>query len=123
MSEYQREIAKIKSTFLGVEDHGMFSVNVGFTYDNGGSYQGTGHYALDRYDETLDRRVGSAEGMEFIIRLLNACGVSEWARLPGRTVFVLKDPGFNGLIRGIEPLPTEPGAPFIFADVFQAVQS
>lgn len=44
--ELEEVIAKIESTWLGYEDHGIFSLNVGFTY--GPSAQGTGHCAASR---------------------------------------------------------------------------
>lgn len=116
--EYERHVAKITRTFLGVEDHGIFTVNLWLDY--GGSQQGAGGYALDSYDERIKRRVGTADGMEFVIRVLRACGVQSWEELKGRTIYALKDvaDGNLGLVRGVEPLPTEPGERFVFADAF-----
>jgi hypothetical protein len=118
-------IAKAKKAWLGVEDHGILSVNVDFDY--GGSMQGTGHYSLDTHIKhtslgskypVQDKRVGTQWGMEFIRRLLLAMGVDWWSDIPGRTVYVLRDEdGFGGMIRGIRPLPTEPGVEFIFDDL------
>jgi hypothetical protein len=61
--------------------------------------------------------------MEFVARLMRACGVSSWEKLVGRTIFVLQDlpEGASSLgtssVVGIENLPTEPGERFVFADL------
>ena len=112
MSEYERVIAKIESTHLGYEDHGIFSLNVSFDY--GGSAQGTGHYCVcsSKSDNPED-----AGGIRLVKAIVDACGVDQWEKLRGRTVYVLKDPGWNGMVRGIEPLPTEKGTAVIFKDV------
>jgi hypothetical protein len=117
MSEYREVIAKIESTFLGIEDHGIFTAFLHVTYGSGG--QGIGGYAMDEYDG--ENRVGTAYGMEWIRRVLLACGVDSWEKLSGRTVYLLKTPeqdriGSTGAI-GIRPLPTEPGREFIFDDI------
>ena len=125
---YEAQIAKVESTMLGVEDHGLLTAVLMF--DLGTSAQGTPGYALDgmvkrtrfagKYDDGSGEhgRVGSAYGMEFVRRLLMACGVDRWEQLPGRTVFVLRDAGDPyGYIKGIRPLPTERGKEFIFDDL------
>jgi hypothetical protein len=137
---FDTEIAKAKSTMLGVEDHGILSATVEFDY--GGSRQGIPGYTFDtpvkytsfkgKYhdgstisygehygDLDLENgRVGTAYGMEFIRRLLLAFGVDQWEHIVGRTVFVLKDKGDRyGYIKGIRPLPTEGGREFVFEDL------
>lgn len=123
------EIAKAKSTMLGVEDHGILTCFVHM--DMGGSGQGAGGYSLDgnikhtifrgKYDagEGADwGRVGLSYGMEFVRRMILAFGVDNWEDIPGRTVFVLRDKGAGfGTIKGIRPLPTEGGKEFIFEDL------
>lgn len=108
-----KRIAKITRTTLGWEDHGIFTCIVELDY--GISAQGAGLLALDEWSEKDDRRVGTAEGMEFIMRLLRACGVDRWEDLPGRTVYATAT---NSRVLGIEPLPTEPGEPFFFDDLW-----
>jgi hypothetical protein len=98
------KIAKIVDTFLGFEDHGIFAVNL--TMDYGGAGQGTGHYSIINV------------AGPFLKGILGACGVDTWDRVKGRTVFALVEDEHNGFIRGLEPLPTEPGTRFIFADAF-----
>lgn len=113
------KIAKVKSTRMGVEDHGIFTTYL--TLDYGGAGQGAGGYGLDtpisdpETDEFLGR-YGSAYGCEWIKRTIKACGVDAWEDIPGRTIISLTDNDglLGGLIRGIAPLPTEPGEPFYF---------
>ena len=111
----ERRIAKIDSTELGWEDHGIFTAIVGLDYGTGG-HQSAGLYALDEYDKALDRRVGSKEGMDFIIRLLRACGVDKWESLIGRTVYAVST---SNKVLAIEPLPTEPGEAFWFDSLWE----
>lgn len=113
MIELEEVIAKIESTHLGYEDHGIFSLNVSFSY--GGSGQGTGHYSVcsGGSDSPTD-----AVGIRLVKAIIDACGVRSWERLVGRTVFVLKEPGWSGMVRGLAPLPTEKGTRVVFADVF-----
>jgi hypothetical protein len=115
------KIAKVEETMLGVEDHGILTATLHVTY--GGSGQGIGGYALDNPDPDMGdsadtRRIGTAYGMEWIARCIRACGVDRWERIKGRTIIVLfESERFGARPIGIAPLPTEPGAPFIFADL------
>jgi hypothetical protein len=124
MAEYMQRIAKIESTQLGYEDHGILTAYLQVSY-GGGLHQGVGGYGFDEYvgERGKGKRIGTAYGMEFVARLLRACGVERWEQLPGRTVYVLTDEsqpmGFGGKAVGIEPLPTEPGERFMFEDLRQ----
>jgi hypothetical protein len=64
------ENARIESTHLGFEDHGIFSLNVAFTGPGWG--QGTGHLFADK---------GTSDLIKPIIR---AVGVEKWEDLPGK---------------------------------------
>ena len=114
-------IAKIESTMLGREDHGIWTAFLFVSY--GASSQGIGGYGLDGPTHDDDgkfvRRVGSAFGMEWIMRATAACGVDSWEKVAGRTILVYfeDDAGYFGQPIGIGPLPTEPGKPFMFADL------
>lgn len=116
-------IAKIKSTMLGYEDHGIFTVWL--TLDYGSSGQGAGGWALDTplkdEDDKFIKRVGTAQGLDFIIGVMRACGVQKWEDIAGRTVIALSegDEGsWGGTVIGLKPLPTEKGKEFIFRDAF-----
>jgi len=112
-----KELAKIESTFLGVEDHGIFTSILYVKYSDS-VHQGIGTYSLDVWDEEKKRRVGTAYGLEFIKRTLQVCGVDSWEKLKGRTIYTLKESDrWGAKILGIESLPTEGNAVFIFDDL------
>lgn len=98
------QIARITSTFLGVEDHGIFTATIQVDY--GGSAQGIGQYDLR-----------GAGGSTWLMKFLAACGGGTWESLVGRTILVLKEhDGWNSRVVGVEPLPFDDGEPFIFED-------
>lgn len=103
---YLAEIGKIESTFLGIEDHGMFALSVGFAFK--GSGQAFGLYSLDFVADD-----GVSWANRLIKAILSAADVDQWERLKGRTLYVLR-PEPYGLIRGLAPLPTENGRGFVF---------
>lgn len=92
--EIETKNAKIKSTMLGIEDHGIMSFYLYLDY--GGSTQGAGGYALDtpiKQGNTFLRRVGTAEGLSLIMAILNLVGVGKWEDLPGKFIRVKADMG------------------------------
>lgn len=134
----RKNIAKITDTFLGRESHGILTCYL--TVDYGGSGQMIGGYGLDeptwgtddgfvvgdRPDDPTAKfagRRGRAYGMEFVHRIIKACGVDSWEQIKGRTIYVLDDlpedgsTVGSGKVIGIENLPTEPGERFIFDDL------
>ena len=84
MSDRQIRNARIRSTQLGIEDHGVLTAFLHLEY--AGSVQGFGGYALDDWREKEGRRVGTAWGMEFIARVLALVGAEKWEDLPGHYV-------------------------------------
>lgn len=85
--------AKIESTMLGIEDHGIFTFMIHLDY--GGSGQGFGGYALGgEYTDKLIRRV------------LKVVGVEKWEDLKGKYVRV-NVPESGGIIHSIGNLLTE----------------
>lgn len=74
------ENAKINGTFIGTEDHGIFSININFEGD--GWSQGTGHYF-------------AAEGAveRWIKGVIKVVGVERWEDLPGKLVRIRRDGG------------------------------
>jgi len=89
--------AKIESTMLGVEDHGILTF---FLYVEGAGWsQSFGGHACDRWDENKSQRVGHAFGMEAIRRILETVGVETWEALPGKNVRVRR--GDDGILHHI----------------------
>lgn len=112
-----KKIAKVRSARLGTEDHGIWTAWLDLDY--GGAGQGAGGYGLDNPKKDASGkflgRVGTAFGMHFVMRLCEACGVDEWSKLTGRTVYALfKGDTWGTRVEGIAPLPMEAGKPFWF---------
>lgn len=83
--------AKIKSTMLGVEDHGIMSFYLHLDY--GGAGQGAGGYALDEYSKGQEKRIGAPFGIELIRSILDVVGVETWEDLPGKYIRARADHG------------------------------
>ena len=71
--------ARILETFLGFEDHGIFTAIL--TFDYGGAQQSMPGFGLR--DEN-----GIGWGAEYLARLLEKVGVDSWERLKGLHVRV-----------------------------------
>lgn len=78
--------ARIESTMLGEEDHGIFTCML--SLDFGGSGVGFGGYGLDDWNESLNRRVGTAYGLDCLKLILKTLDVSTWEKLPGTYIRV-----------------------------------
>ena len=80
-----REIknARIESTMLGYEDHGILTCFLYLDY-GGGGHQGFGGYAFDDYREEVRERVPVAFGAQFISSILKTVGATSWEKLPGQ---------------------------------------
>lgn len=95
---YSGQIATIKSTALGTEDHGIFTAWLNLEWPGGGI--GVGGLALDGPHKDADGkhlgRVGSAFGADHVMRIIETVGVDKWEQLPGCQVIVLFE-GKGGL--------------------------
>lgn len=78
--------AIIDNVSLGIEDHGILTMHISVKYDGGG--QGFGGYALDSYDREKKRRVGTAYGAEFILRIIDTLKVYDIFKLKGTPIRV-----------------------------------
>jgi len=85
------QIARVASTQLGPEDHGIFTADI--RLDFGGSMQGCGGYDL-RHGESCFR---------FINGVLRVCRVQSWEQVKGTTVYALIDE--NHMVCGLRSLP------------------
>ena len=74
----------IKSTMLGMEDHGIFTYMLHIEF--AGSGCGYGGYALDEWNQQAKRRVGWVQGIQVLADLMAAVGVRKWEDLPGTYV-------------------------------------
>lgn len=83
--------AKISSTMLGREDHGIMTFMI--YIDARGLTCGVGGYCLDELNSATQTRVFRAESMEVISKILEVVGVDKWEDLPGKYIRI----EYNGL--------------------------
>ena len=87
---YYGHLAKIDSTSLGYESHGILSAHLHTSWQGGGV--SVGGYCLDHPKDREGRdysRVGTAYGLDHIIRIIETVGVEKWEELKGSSVIVL----------------------------------
>jgi hypothetical protein len=84
------ENAKIVNTFLGREDHGIFTASLSLAGNGWG--QGFGNYSLDGPGPD-NTRVGHGFGIDFIAGVLTVLGVERWEKLPGTHCRVRREGG------------------------------
>lgn len=99
---YTLQNASIKSTKLGFEDHGIMTLWLNIEY-GGGCGQGAGGYALDEPVTVIGKidRVGSAKGMDLIMKILKIVGAKSWEDLPGKYIRVYSNHNGIGAIFNI----------------------
>ena len=82
------QVATIDSTFLGWEDHGILTAYLQCNWPGMGI--GVGGFGLDKSTGAPDyARVGTAYGLDHIMRLMQTVGVHKWEDLKGKTVIIL----------------------------------
>lgn len=97
----KRELSKVESVKLGL-DRGCFLTLWIFVQHDTTGHQGFGGIVLDSYDDEKDRRIGTAAGCDYIRQILSIFKADDLNEIVGRTVWVYREDGFNGLIKGIE---------------------
>lgn len=83
----QTHNAKIESTMMGPEGHGIMTVFLHLSYGKS-SGQGFGGY---------DLRAGDAL-TQWVQAILKVADVEKWEDLPGKYIRVEREDGFNGMI-------------------------
>jgi hypothetical protein len=86
--------ARIKSTTLGVEDHGIMTFFVFIEWPGAGC--GLGGYALDARENGKPCG-GSGHAYQAIRQILETVGVDKWEKLPGTLIRIVHP----GLGRGL----------------------
>lgn len=78
--------AKIASTMLGIEDHGIMTFFIFLEWNGGG--QALGGFALDgaKSREDYETRVGHGAGFIAIRKILETVGVEKWEDLKGKLI-------------------------------------
>lgn len=90
--------AKIRSTMLGRENHGIMTFMIYISAD--GSDCGIGGCWLDEFNSATQTRVFRAESMEAISKILEVVGVDKWEDLPGKYIR-FEDNGFGSTVTKI----------------------
>ena len=83
------ENAVIGETFLGYEDHGIFTAYIQLR--GSGWVQSFGGYSLDTYDEEEKKRVSTAFAGDWITSVLNTLKVPSWEKVRGQAVRMRSD--------------------------------
>lgn len=83
MSEEIRNCT-IKSTELGIEDHGIFTATLHLEGDSWGV--SFGNYWLDTWDRKPGVPTTNTDGYGAIIAIMKALGVNNWESLPGKYI-------------------------------------
>jgi hypothetical protein len=96
--EFEIVNAVIESATIGSGDRGFLDCWI--TLDYGGAAQGFGGYVLYLPKSFAHHRLLS-HGGHHIFRCMEVAGVTEWHKMPGRTIRVKKGKGFGGLVLGI----------------------
>jgi hypothetical protein len=81
--EMETKNAIIRHTFLGFEDHDIFTFIL--TLDYGGSQQGAGTYCLS-HNTKKDRHVIHESAGPVIAKILEVVGVDTWEELKGKHI-------------------------------------
>jgi len=113
-----KKLARITHAGLDIKDRGILTFSICVTYEDGFS-QGIGQYALDTWDKTLKRRVGTAYGCEMIRQLLTIFDVNNLHEAIGKDIWVLGDePSVLAFSpTGIKQLRADGGKTLLFKDI------
>lgn len=95
MNKQEIRNAKITSTKLGKEDHGIMTFFIAIEF--GGCGCGIGGYALGGKNPTTGEYGFSPKGMEAIAKICEVVGVNIWEDLPGNYIRI-KDNGWGSTI-------------------------
>jgi hypothetical protein len=77
--------AQINTSRLGFISNGIFSFCLTLTIQDRGAVT-LGGYVMDSYDKEQEKRVGTAYGMNLIMRILEVVGVDTWEELEGKYI-------------------------------------
>ena len=104
-----KKLALVEKVYLEYQERYLLNVNCLVRYEDYGS-QNILNIILDTWDKEKQKRVGTAEGMTFLIDLLNFFGVNNLTEVENQYVYVIVDDvdSWYGKVYGIEHLTTNP---------------
>ena len=106
----EKHLALVESANLEFLDRRILNVNACVRYEEGFN-QNVLNIVLDTWSEEKRKRVGTAEGMTFLIALLDFFGVNNFCEVKDQYVYVLTNGGksvLNRKVLGLEHLSTNP---------------
>jgi len=113
-TKYEKQLARVESVDLFIEDHGILTCFVNLHKEEG-LHQGFGGYSLDGYDKKLKRRIGTAGGMDWVLRLLQIFHVDRLEKITGKMCYALYERD-SQLIKGIETLELDGKETFLISE-------
>ena len=121
-----QKLALVEKVYLEYQERHILNVNCLVRYEDSGS-QNMLNIVLDTWDKEKQKRVGTAEGMTFLIDLLNFFGVNNLTEVKNQYVYVLvdEDESWDGKAHGIGHLSTNPNKQcgikkMVFKDYFSS---
>ena len=106
-----KKLALVEKVYLEYQERHLLNVNCLVSYEDEvfGS-QNIMNIILDTWDKEKQKRVGTAEGMTFLIDLLDFFGVNNLTEVKNQYVYVLVDEDKSWYVnaKGIEHLATNP---------------
>ena len=113
--ELQKQLGIIRTAEFGKIVRGFVSFNLDF--DFGGMRQGFGGYGLCSYDKSLDRRIGTAAGLDLLIQMLDLFQVRQFHEIAGKHAYAYrKTDRFNERIIGVGRTEPDGGKVFLIGD-------
>lgn len=109
-----KQLARVEDCYMEIEDHGILTCWLSLHKEEG-FHQSFGGCSLDGYDENLKRRIGSASGMDWVLRLLQIFSVSRLEEIKGKMCYALYE-NDSELIKGIKTLDIDGGHEFLISD-------
>ena len=102
-----KKLALVEKVYLEYQERHILNVNCLVSYEDFGS-QNIMNIVLDIWDKEKQKRVGTAEGMSFLIDLLDFFGVNNLTEVENQYVYVLVGDvdSWHGKAQGIEHLKT-----------------
>ena len=103
-----KKLALVEKVYLEYQERHILNVNCLVSYEDFGS-KNIMNIVLDIWDKEKQKRVGTAEGMSFLIDLLDFFGVNNLTEVENQYVYVLVDgDSWYSKAHGIEHLKTNP---------------
>ena len=123
-----KKLALVEKIDLSYQERHILNVNCLVSYeDEDFGIQNIMNIILDTFDKEKQKRVGTAEGMTFLIDLLDFFGVNNLTEVKNQYVYVLvdEDKSWYDNAQGIEHLTTNPNKQcgikkMVFKDYFSS---